>query len=73
MTSPAIELKGLGKTFAGACPIRALDGLSLQVGRGKVTGLIGPDGAGKTTLMRLAAGLLQPDEGEIRVLGQDVR
>jgi ABC-type multidrug transport system ATPase subunit len=73
MTSPAIQLKGLGKTFVGARPIRALDGLSLQVGRGKVTGLIGPDGAGKTTLMRLAAGLLQPDEGEIRVLGQDVR
>lgn len=73
MTSPAIELKGLGKTFAGERPIHALDGLSLQVGRGKVTGLIGPDGAGKTTFMRLAAGLLLPDEGEIHVLGQDMR
>jgi ABC-type multidrug transport system ATPase subunit len=72
MTSPAIELKGLGKTFAGERMIRALDGLSLQVGRGKVTGLIGPDGAGKTTLMRLVAGLLQPDDGEICVLGQDM-
>ncbi|MBX9606503.1 MAG: ATP-binding cassette domain-containing protein [Gammaproteobacteria bacterium] len=38
---------------------------------GRVTGLIGPDGAGKTTLMRLAAGLLVPDAGEVRVLGRD--
>ena len=38
---------------------------------GRVTGLIGPDGAGKTTLMRLAVGLLAPDEGEIRTLGFD--
>ncbi len=71
--SPAITLKDLGKTFAGAQPVRALDRLNLQVKRGVVTGLIGPDGAGKTTLMRLAAGLLLPDEGEIRVLGQDMR
>ncbi len=72
-TTPAILLRGLGKAFAGKPPVRALDDLSLQVGRGKVTGLIGPDGAGKTTLMRLAAGLLQPDEGSICVLGQDMR
>ncbi|TCK17880.1 ABC-2 type transport system ATP-binding protein [Thiogranum longum] len=71
--SPAITLKDLGKTFAGAQPVRALDKLNLQVRRGIVTGLIGPDGAGKTTLMRLAAGLLLPDEGEIQVLGQDMR
>lgn len=71
--SPAITLKDLGKTFAGAQPVRALDQLNLQVKRGVVTGLIGPDGAGKTTLMRLAAGLLLPDEGDIRVLGQDMR
>lgn len=71
-TSPAIQLTGLSKTFAGVRPVVALDKLNLQVGRGKVTGLIGPDGAGKTTLMRVAAGLLLPDEGEIRVLGKDM-
>ncbi|VAW79976.1 ABC-type efflux pump, duplicated ATPase component YbhF [hydrothermal vent metagenome] len=71
--SPAIQLTGLRKTFAGARPVIALDNLSLQIKRGKVTGLIGPDGAGKTTLMRVAAGLLLPDEGEIRVLGEDMR
>ncbi len=71
--SPAIALNDLSKTFAGAQPVRALDKLNLQVRRGIVTGLIGPDGAGKTTLMRLAAGLLLPDEGDIRVLGHDMR
>jgi len=38
---------------------------------GQVTGLIGPDGAGKTTLIRILAGLLEPTEGEVRVLGFD--
>ena len=42
------------------------------VERGAVTGLIGPDGAGKTTLMRLCIGLLRPDAGQIDVLGIDV-
>ncbi len=71
--SPAIQLTGLSKTFAGTRPVVALDNLSLQVGRGKVTGLIGPDGAGKTTLMRVAAGLLLPDQGDIQVLDEDMR
>ena len=71
--SPAIQLTGLSKTFTGTHPVVALDNLSLQVGRGKVTGLIGPDGAGKTTLMRVAAGLLLPDQGDIHVLGKDMR
>jgi ABC-2 type transport system ATP-binding protein len=51
--------------------IVALDGISFTIGQGRVTGLIGPDGAGKTTLMRLAAGLLIPDSGNIQVLGFD--
>jgi ABC-2 type transport system ATP-binding protein len=48
---------------------RALDGLSLDVKRGEMFGLIGPDGAGKTTAIRLMCGLLHPDSGELRVLG----
>ena len=51
--------------------VTALDRISLAVRPGMVTGLIGPDGAGKTTLMRLLAGLLQPDSGRIEVLGLD--
>src|SRR5688500_414486 len=47
----------------------ALAGLSLDVTRGEMFGLIGPDGAGKTTAIRLICGLLHPDAGELRVLG----
>jgi ABC-2 type transport system ATP-binding protein len=68
-----LELRGVRKQFAaGAQTITALRRVSLSVRRGRVTGLIGPDGAGKTTLMRLAVGLLEPDEGEITVLGRNV-
>ncbi len=49
-----------------------MDGLDLTVGRGEVFGLIGPDGAGKTTTMRMLAGILKPDGGQARVLGSDV-
>ena len=52
--------------------VLALDGVSLEVGHGALTALIGPDGAGKTTLMRLAAGLLLPASGTLRVLDTDV-
>jgi len=63
---------GLTKSFVtGTRQVTALDGVDLSVHGGRVTGLIGPDGAGKTTLMRLAAGLLAPNAGAIEVLGQD--
>ncbi len=50
---------------------KALDRISLDVRRGEMFGLIGPDGAGKTTAIRLMCGLLHPDAGEVRVLGAD--
>ena len=49
----------------------AVDGLSFDVRRGEMFGLIGPDGAGKTTSIRLLCGLLRPDGGAIRVVGRD--
>jgi ABC-2 type transport system ATP-binding protein len=52
--------------------VQALDGVSLEVTSGGLAALVGPDGAGKTTLIRLAAGLMTPDDGELRVLGIDV-
>src|SRR3954466_2662287 len=52
--------------------VQALDGVSFEAPRGMLTALVGPDGAGKTTLMRLAAGLLLADTGELTVLGIDV-
>ena len=65
-----LELREVSKQFvAGKRTVQALRNVSLAVRPGRVTGLIGPDGAGKTTLMRLAVGLLAPDEGEIRTLG----
>jgi ABC-2 type transport system ATP-binding protein len=67
-----LEVRQVGKRFvAGKRTVEALRNVSLEVRPGRVTGLIGPDGAGKTTLMRLAVGLLAPDEGEIRTLGFD--
>ena len=66
--SAAIELRGVRKQYGAT---RALDGVSIEVGRGEMFGLIGSDGAGKTTAIRLMCGLLRPDEGEVRVLGRD--
>ncbi len=66
------ELEDVTKRFrAERRQITALEHLSVKMRRGLIGGLIGPDGAGKTTLMRLAAGLLAPDEGRIRVLEMD--
>jgi ABC-2 type transport system ATP-binding protein len=52
--------------------LQALDGVSLEVEHGTLTALVGPDGAGKTTLIRLATGLMTADSGELKILGVDV-
>jgi len=64
---PALSLRGLRKSFERP----AVDGLNLTVRAGELYALLGPNGAGKTTTLRLVAGLLRPDEGEIRVFGID--
>jgi len=69
---PAIEATGLVKRFGAAGEIAAVDGLSLTVARGEVFGLVGPDGAGKTTSMRLLTGVMPPTAGSAQVLGLDV-
>jgi len=51
--------------------VTALDGFSFEARRGELLGLVGPDGAGKTTAIRLVAGLMAADAGEVRVLGED--
>ena len=66
MESYTVEIKNLTKKFGSTV---AIDNLSLNIERGKITGLIGADGAGKTTLLRTIIGLLLPNEGEINVLG----
>jgi ABC-2 type transport system ATP-binding protein len=70
---PILMLEGVSKTFrTGVQAVTALEEISFLVRPGTIAGLIGPDGAGKTTIMRLIAGLLLPDKGSLRVLGIDV-
>ena len=70
MSEPLVILEAVRKEFPKARQ-SALEGLSAVVRPGCITGLVGPDGAGKTTLMRLMAGLLVPTSGTIRVGGLD--
>jgi ABC-2 type transport system ATP-binding protein len=68
MTGPAIHLDNLTREFG---PVRAVDGLSLEVPTGIIFGFLGPNGAGKTTTIRLLLGLLEPTAGRAEVLGYD--
>ena len=65
----AIKVENISKSFG---KVKALDGISFEVERGELFGLIGPDGAGKTTLFRLLTTLLNPDEGQAEVDGFDI-
>lgn len=74
MTAPQpLVFDRVCRTFGtGDTAVQALNNVSFSAQPGKICGLIGPDGAGKTTTMRLAAGLLLPDSGELQVLGINV-
>jgi ABC-2 type transport system ATP-binding protein len=65
----AVVVDGLVKSFPG---VRAVDHLSFRVARGEIFGLVGPDGAGKTTTMRVLGGVMAPEEGSVTVCGYDV-
>ena len=62
----AIEIRGVTKRFGA---VTAVDNLDLTVAKGEIFGLVGPDGAGKSTTLRMLCGLVDPDEGEITVNG----
>jgi ABC-2 type transport system ATP-binding protein len=66
---PAIELVSLARRFG---PLQAVDGLTLTIPRGELFGLVGPDGAGKTTTLRMLAGILTPSAGDARVAGHSI-
>ena len=65
---PALSVDGLVKRFDG---LTAVDGLSLELGRGEILALLGPNGAGKTTTVEICEGFGHPDAGTVRVLGLD--
>jgi len=65
----AVRAVGLTRHFGS---VVAVDGVDLEVGQKEIFALVGPDGAGKTTLIRLLCGVLTPDGGTAQVLGQDV-
>ena len=66
---PLVETENLCRSFG---PVKALDGLNFSVEQGEIFGLMGPDGSGKTTCLRILCGLMQPTSGKALVLGKDV-
>ena len=69
-TEPAISITNCTRRFGS---LTAVNALNLTVAKGEIFGLVGPDGAGKTTTLRMLSGLLDPDEGEIQIGGQSVQ
>ena len=67
--SPAVSLRGLTRRFGDST---AVDGLTLDVAPGELFGIVGPDGAGKTTTLRMLAGILRPSAGTAYVQGIDI-
>ena len=65
----ALTASGLSKSFSGE---RVVRNVSFSIEAGELFGLIGPNGAGKTTTIRMLLNIIQPDEGEVTMLGQPV-
>ena len=70
--APAVEVRGLEKSFPGDPPARALRGVSLAIRDNEFFTLLGPSGCGKTTLLRIIAGLEKPDAGSVLLFGRDI-
>src|SRR6266508_1537109 len=71
---PAIEIDGLSKTYRpqATAPVHAVVHVTLSVPAGQVVGVLGPNAAGKTTLLKLIAGMVRPTAGHVQVQGHDV-
>jgi len=69
MNDLLVTCTGLAKRYGGKT---ALNGVNLELGRGRIVGLLGPNGSGKTTLIKILCGLLQPSEGAVLIDGQSV-
>jgi ribose transport system ATP-binding protein len=70
MMQPVLELRHVSKSFPG---VKALDDVTLAIGKGEILGLIGENGAGKSSLLKVLNGIYQPDQGEVRVNGLPVK
>lgn len=68
-----IHIQGLGKTYPGNPPVRALEGIDLDVAQGEFVALLGPSGCGKSTLLNLIAGFEFPTQGVLQVAGEAVQ
>src|SRR5438046_173774 len=69
MSEPMIEVEGLTKRFGA---FTAVDHVSFSVGKGSIFGFLGPNGSGKTTMIRMLCGILEPTEGTARIGGHDI-
>ena len=69
MTDTAIRARGLSRHFG---EVIAVDGVDLDIPSGQIYGFLGPNGSGKTTIIRTLCGLLTPTAGEVSVLGLDI-
>lgn len=69
MNNPIIEINNLEKTFSN---FKALQGINLEVNQGEIVGLLGPNGAGKTTTLKILTGLLNADQGSIKIMGEQI-
>ncbi|MFF3558599.1 ABC transporter ATP-binding protein [Streptomyces sp. NPDC002574] len=67
--TPAVRLRGLAKSFG---PVRAVDGVDLEIGDGEFFSMLGPSGSGKTTVLRMVAGFEAPTAGTVELAGRDV-
>ena len=70
LSAPVVSLDGIVKDFPG---VRALSSVSLELYAGKVTALVGENGAGKSTIVKILTGIYQPDDGVISIHGQTSR
>lgn len=74
MMQPYVSFSGIGQEFArpDGSRLRALDGVSFDIGRHEFVAVVGPSGCGKSTLLRLLSGLIRPTRGEVRLFGTSV-
>ncbi len=70
MDSPVLQVSALTKSFGD---VRSVDGLSLELAKGEILGLLGANGAGKTTAINMILGIVKPSSGTVEVFGEDLQ